>query len=74
MSLQKIPAKKRGEKSLAGWLLTVVNELARSPKPQKKIRLGLDGAEKLTVLNERVVKIGREHRAKLNSAQYTCFF
>ena len=42
-------------------MLTVVNELARSPKPQKKIRLGLDGAEKLTVLNERVVKIGREH-------------
>ena len=55
-------------------MLTVVNELARSPKPQKKIRLGLDGAEKLTVLNERVVKIGREHRAKLNSTQYTCFY
>ena len=66
--------KEGGKKSLAGWLLTVENELARSPKPQKKIRLGLDGAEKLTVLNERVVKIGREHRAKLNSTQYTCFY
>ena len=70
----KNTCKKEGEKEFSRLIVNLVNELARSPKPQKKIRLGLDGAEKLTVLNERVVKIGREHRAKLNSTQYTCFY
>ena len=37
---------------------SLLTKLFLSSKPQKKIRLKLDGPEKLTVLNEHVVKIG----------------